>query len=328
VLFRSHNYFDLENGGNVNITTSLRQPGSTIKIVTYSLALSKGFTEATIIEDAPISIQLPEGVYSPVNYDGAYHGRLPLRYVFANSLNTPAVRVAQKFGVENIVNFGKLMGIKSWGNPKKYGLSITLGAAEVRMTDLATVFGTIANGGERVYLDPVLEIVNAEGEVIYEKQPQRKQAVDPGVAFIVSDILADNNARSIEFGLNSPLNIPAKRVSVKTGTTDDKRDNWTVGFTKDYVVATWVGNNDNTPMSPYLTSGITGAAPMWNKIMLDLLTRQPQNEKEYFSPVNQNYLITIPQNIIKKTCFGREAYFIKGTENSVPCVIITPTPSK
>ncbi len=315
----SRNYFDSNYDGNVNVTTSLRQPGSTIKIVTYSLALSSGFTEATILDDTPLSIYSPGAVpYTPVNYDGKFRGRIPLRLAFANSLNIPAVRVAQKLGVENIVNFGKEMGITSWGDPKNYGLSITLGAGEVKMTDLATVFGTVANQGKRVILDPIIEVKNSEGTKIYEKTLDEKQVLDRGVAFIVSDILSDNNARSMEFGSSSPLNIPGKRVSVKTGTTDNKRDNWTIGFTPDLLVATWVGNNNNTPMSPFLTSGITGAAPMWNKIMSELLQKYSTEQ------------VVVPENILQKRCLGRSAYFVIGTENSTSCIPpkISPTPGE
>lgn len=313
----SRNYFDTEHDGNVNVTTSLRQPGSTIKIVTYSLALSSGFTEATILDDSPLSIYTPGApTYTPVNYDGKFHGKISLRLAFANSLNIPAVRVAQRLGVENIVNFGKEMGISSWKSPDQYGLSITLGAGELKMTDLATVFGTVANQGKRVDLDPILEVKDANGVKIYDKNPVGKQVLDRGVAFIVGDILSDNNARSMEFGPNSPLVIPGRRISVKTGTTDNKRDNWTIGFTPDLLVATWVGNNNNMPMSPYLTSGITGAAPMWNKIMTKLV--QEYNTDQ----------VVVPDNIMQKPCLGRSAYFIIGTENSTSCVLpkLTPTP--
>lgn len=310
----SKNYFDNTQSGNVNITTSLRQPGSTIKLVTYALALKSGYTEATLLDDSPFVVSNQWETYAPVNYDGVFHGKVPLRTAFANSFNIPAVRMAQKLGVESVVSFGKEMGITSWGNPSQYGLSITLGAAEVRMTDLATAYGVIANSGQRVNLDPILEVKDSNGKAVYEKNPQPQRVVDDGVAFIISDILADNNARTIEFGQNSPLNIPGKRVSVKTGTTDNKRDNWTVGFTKNILVATWVGNNDNSPLSQALASGITGAAPIWNKIMSGLLLSGQAKES-----------LSIPPDIIKKSCLGQDRYFIRGTENSVSCFYPTPS---
>lgn len=301
----SKDYFDPEHDGNVNITTSLRQPGSTIKIVTYALALSEGLTEATIIEDQPLTIRYPGApAYTPVNYDGRYHGRVPLRIALANSFNIPAVKLAQRFGVEKIVNFGKQMGITSWGSPEKYGVSITLGAAEVSMTDLATVYGTVANGGKMVELEPILRVVDSEGKVMFEKEAQPAEVLDPAVAFILSDILSDNRARSIAFGTNTPLVLKDRKVSVKTGTTDNKRDNWTIGFTPELLVATWVGNNDNTPLSQALASGVTGAAPMWNRIMSLMIDKYGVSE------------MAVPANVVSRQCYGFTAYFVKGTETS------------
>lgn len=300
----SRDYND-PNGGNVNLTTALRQPGSSIKLITYTAALSNGFTAATVLDDSPITYRsLGAPPYSPVNYDGAFHGRVPLRLAFANSFNIPAVKTLQKIGIPTMVNTAKEMGITTWNEPQNYGLSITLGAAEVKMTDMATVYGTIANLGEKVELNPILKITNYQGDVVYEKQVEsKKNVVDPAVAYIVANILADNAARSFEFGVNSPLNIPNHTVSVKTGTTDNKRDNWTIGFTPSFLVAVWVGNNDNSPMSQNLASGITGAAPIWNKIMSSVL------------PNASDVPLQIPENIVKKRCFGKTEYFVKGNES-------------
>ncbi len=308
----SHDYND-PNGGNVNLTTSLRQPGSSIKVVTYSAALSDGFTAATILDDSPVTYFIPGSTpYSPVNYDGTFHGKVPLRFAFANSFNVPAVKTLQKIGVSTMVNLAKKMGITTWGDPSQYGLSITLGAAEVKMTDMAVVYGTIANLGKRVDLDPLLKVTDHDNDLLYQKQEELpNQVLDSGVTFIISNILADNNARSLEFGLNSPLNIPGHTVSVKTGTSDNKRDNWTFGFTPNYLVAVWVGNNDNSPMSQTLASGITGAAPIWNKIMNLLL------------PANASNLVEeMPSDVVVRKCQGRDEYFIKGTENTSDCNFI------
>lgn len=312
----SRDYFNPENDGNVNITTSLRQPGSTIKLITYTLALSKGLTESTILDDTPLTIK-SEGSpsYTPVNYDGKFHGKVPLRLAFANSYNIPAVRLAQKFGVEEILDMAHKMGIKSWNEPERYGVSITLGAAEVKMTELATAYGTIANKGMRVDLDPILEVRDSDGKLLYEKNPVGEQVVDPGVAFIISDILSDNRARSLSFGTNSPLTISDHKVAVKTGTTDNKRDNWTIGYTPQLLVATWVGNNDNTPLSQALASGITGAAPIWNKIISELITKEDTLEA------------VPPENVVSRECFGYTAYFIVGTETQDSCRYRFPTPT-
>jgi len=313
----SKNYSDL-NSGNFNVTTALRQPGSSIKVVTYALALSNGATAATILDDSPISFTSPGSpTYTPVNYDGKFHGKLSLRLALANSINIPAIKTLSKFGVSNMIALGKKMGITTWNNPENYGLAITLGAAETKMTDMATVYGVLANGGNKVDLNPILKLTDSMGNVLEEKNNatvQKVQVIDPGVAFILSDILADNNARAMEFGTNSPLNIPNHYVSVKTGTSDNKRDNWTIGYTSDFVVATWVGNNDNSPMSQNLASGITGAAPIWHNIMLNLLSNSSSSNP-------------VPSDVVQKNCLGRKEYFIQGTENSVNCIYVSPTPT-
>ncbi|MCL5433013.1 MAG: PBP1A family penicillin-binding protein [Patescibacteria group bacterium] len=315
----SKDFYD-HNGGNVNVVTSLRQPGSSIKAVTYSAALSYGLTPATILNDSPTTfIATGSAVpYSPVNYDGKFHGNIPLRIALANSFNIPAVKIANQLGVPTIVNFGKKMGIKSWDDSKKYGLSITLGGADVTMLDMATVYGTLANKGKKIDLNPILKITDYKSNILEEKkETSGKTVLDEGIAFLIASILSDNQARSIEFGTNSPLNIQNKTVSVKTGTSDNKRDNWTIGYTPSYVVSVWVGNNDNSPMSQNLASGITGAAPIWNRIMTELLKNKPDEKYE------------IPFSVISKPCNGRIEYFIKGTENSVNCnwTLISPSPT-
>ena len=305
-------------GGNVNVTTSLRQPGSSIKIVTYSSALSNGFTAATILDDSPVTYNIPGSApYSPVNYDGGFHGKIPLRIAFANSFNVPAVKTLAKIGIPTMIETGKKMGITTWNDPRNYGLSITLGAAEVKMTDMAVAYGTVANLGKKVELNPILKISDYQHNILYEKDGiESENALDAGVSYIISSILSDNSARSWEFGTSSPLNITGHTVSVKTGTSDNKRDNWTIGFTPSYLVAVWVGNNDNSPMSPNLSSGITGAAPIWNKLMTILLSN--------VNDVPQQ----VPENIIQKKCGGRNEYFIKGTENLANCsYIATPSAS-
>lgn len=308
--------FNDPNGGNVNVTTALRQPGSTIKVVTYSAALSNGFTAATLIDDAPVSFPQASGIpYTPVNYDGKFHGQVPLRIALANSFNIPAVKTLQQVGIPTVVHLGRDMGITSWDPNGNYGLSLTLGAAEVTMVDMATVNGTLANEGVRVDLNPILKLTNAKGDMLEKKSNVTgRQILKPGVAYILDDILADNSARTIEFGPDSPLVIPGHTVSVKTGTTDNKRDNWTIGFTPSYLVAVWVGNNDNTPMSQTLASGITGAAPIWHRIMTELLQNKPDEKQPQ------------PPNVIALPCNGRTEYFLKGSVDASAChTVLTPS---
>jgi len=310
----SKDYYD-PNSGNVNLTTSLRQPGSSIKVVTYAAALSHGFTATTILDDSPVTYSSGGTTYSPVNYDGKFHGRVPLRIAFANSFNVPAVKTLNTIGIPIMVNLGKQMGITTWGDPNEYGLSITLGAADVKMTDMATVYGTIANEGKKVTVNPIIKITDYNGSVLEEKKDDGgEQVLDPGVAYIISNILADNNARAMEFGLNSALNIPGQFVSVKTGTSDEKRDNWTIGYTPSRLVAVWVGNNDNSPMNQILASGITGAAPIWHEIFNSILADAPKQTPQ------------MPSDIIAKNCIGYNEFFLKGTEGTGSCYPVA-TPS-
>ena len=186
------------------------------------------------------------------------------------------------------------------------------------MIDMATIYGVLANQGYRVDLNPILKITDYQGSILEEKKEiEKKKVLDPGVSFIISNILSDNQARSIEFGTNSPLSIQNHTVSVKTGTSDNKRDNWTIGYTPSCVVVVWVGNNDNSPMSQNLASGITGAAPIWNRIMNNLISSLPDEK------------LSQPEDIIQKNCLGRNEYFIRGTESFVDCTPrLSPAPSK
>ncbi|MBI4991248.1 PBP1A family penicillin-binding protein [Candidatus Gottesmanbacteria bacterium] len=313
-------FFDKENGGNVNVATALRQPGSSIKVVTYAAALRYGYTAASILDDSPITYKIIGAPsYTPVNYDGKYHGKIPLRIALASSYNVPAVKVLSTIGVENMIEQGRLMGITTWDDENRFGLSLTLGGGEVTMLDMAKVYGTLAEGGVRRNLTPILNIVNYRGESLPTPVIQNEiQAVSPAIAFILTNILSDNFARTPAFGPNSALNIAGKTVAVKTGTSDNKRDNWTIGYTPDYVVVVWVGNNDNSPMNPSLTSGITGAAPIWNEIIRNILSDIPDKQ------------LILPEDVTSMPCFGRIEFFIKGTEPKGGCILPptnTPGPS-
>lgn len=317
----SKDYFNMNDDGNVNVTVSLRQPGSSIKVITYSTALEHGFTAATLLNDSPVSYPIPgQAPYQPVNYDGRYHGLVPLRYALGNSYNIPAVRTLNSIGVTTMIEQGRKMGIDTWNDPSRFGLALTLGGGEVTMMDMAEVYGTLANGGKRIDLSPILEVTDYSGNVLEKGNLAIPvEATTPEIAWIMSNILSDNQARTQAFGPNSNLVIPGKTVSVKTGTTNDKRDNWTIGYTPSYVAVVWVGNNDNSPMNPYLTSGITGAAPIWQQIMKELL----KDKSDEVQPR--------PEGIVEVPCyFGKVEYFVKGTEpKDGRCGVwptITPSP--
>lgn len=312
----SKDYFNQAEDGNVNVALSPRQPGSSIKAVTYTAALENGLTAASIIDDSPISYPIPDQpTYTPINYDGRFHGKVTLRSAFANSYNVPAVKTLHKIGVGTMLDMGTRMGITTWNDRSRFGLALTLGGGEVTLLDMATVYGVLANGGNRVDLDPFVKISDYTGKVYNDKEVASPvRVISEEIAFILSDILSDNRARTPAFGVSSSLVIPGKTVSVKTGTTNDKRDNWTIGYTPSIVVGVWVGNNDNTPMDPVLTSGVTGAAPIWNIIMSEQLKDKP------------NESLTPPPNIISRPCFGRVEYFVRGTEKG-GCRLPSPAPS-
>ena len=322
----SKDYFAKDYDGNVNVTLSLRQPGSAIKVVNYATALQNGFTLATILDDSPATYQTPGSPpYSPVNYDGLFHGKLPLRYALGNSYNVPAVKVLAKIGVEKMLEMGREMGITSWEDGSRFGLSLTLGGGDVTMFDMAKVYGTLANQGKRVDLNPVLAIKDNRGEILEKNQiPHTKQVLPEGVAFLLSHTLADNSARSAAFGPQSVLFIPGYTVSVKTGTTNEKRDNWTIGYSPSFAVVVWVGNNDNSPMRPALTSGITGAAPIWRKVTDILLEGKPDEPLQKPGDVVELKICSVNGLLPCSGCPEKMEYFLKGTEPKNAC---QPSPS-
>ncbi len=271
----SKDYFDLENDGNVNVVLRSRQPGSSIKPINYAYALGLGFTPATIIQDSPITYQIPGQLpYSPKNYDGKFRGSVSLRTALGSSLNIPAVKVLAAFGVDKMIETGKKLGITTWEESNRFGLSLTLGGGEIKMIDLAQAYSVFANLGERVDINPIIKVTNHRKTFNGLTETNKSQVIDPAIAFILNDILADNVARTPAFGANSLLNIPEKKVAVKTGTSNDLRDNWTIGYTSNFLVAVWVGNNDNSPMSS-VASGVTGASPIWRRITDHLLRQYP-----------------------------------------------------
>lgn len=328
--------------GAFNVTTALRQPGSSIKPLNYAVGIDRKLvTAGTVFLDIPTCFTAggQPGSYCPVNYDGQFHGPSQLRFALGNSFNIPAVKMLAVNGVKEFIASASAFTITSFEDPKRYGLSLTLGGGEVRMTEMSQAFSAFANQGIPRKLNQILKVEDRYGKVLYQFNDPNlvldvkksvtapsalsipgKHAISKETSYIISHILLDDNARSAAFGAGSFLVIPGKAVSVKTGTTDDKKDNWTIGYTPNFLTTVWVGNNDNTPMNPYLTSGVTGAAPIWNKIMKMLLKDQPD-----LWPVK-------PETVIgkqicndsggemtkggdgKESCGARYEYFIKGTE--------------
>lgn len=322
----SRDYFDTQIDGNVNVTIAKRQPGSSIKPINYALGLMHGYTAATPFIDEQKCFPNPgQAPYCPVNYDGKFHGLVEMRFALGNSFNIPAVKMLDVNGVQNMIDLAQAMGITTFGSADQYGLSLTLGGGEVMMTDMAQAYGVFANDGYRVDLHPILKVTDSHGSVLESYTPPSspifgEKVLPEGVAYIISDILSDNGARLADFGSNSSLYIPGQYVPVKTGTTNDFRDNWTIGYTKNYVVAVWVGNNDNSRMS-YIASGITGAAPIWHDIMVNLLKTKPSPPNSFPRPGNVVSLkvcsttgLLPPPDGTPNQCPTRFEYFIQGTQ--------------
>jgi len=266
--------------GQVNMATSpTRQPGSSIKPINYVAAFEKGWTPATLIWDVPSEFPPsgnpndPREPYKPVNYDNRFHGPVTVRTALSNSFNVPAVKTLDFVGIydnpetpekDGMIGMAERLGITSLTRDD-YGLSLTLGGGEVSLVEMTSAFSVFANGGQRVPPVSILKIVDHTGEVVYEYAPEPgEQVIRPEHAYLINSILSDNEARSWMFGRNSALNLSFP-VAAKTGTTNDFRDNWTLGYTPDLVTGVWVGNADYTPMIN--TSGLSGAAPIWSQYM-------------------------------------------------------------
>lgn len=324
----SKNYFDNSIDGNVNVTLALRQPGSSIKPINYATGLMNGYSAATPFVDKQICFPNQGGKnYCPVNYDGKFHGLVLMRESLGNSLNIPAVKMLKLNGINSMISTAKAMGITTFTDPDRYGLSLTLGGGEVTMMDMATAFGVFANSGYKIPLNPILEIKNSEGKIIEKtnlpSSPKSgNKAIPESVAYIISDILKDNNARLLEFGSNSELNFGNNPVSVKTGTTNDFKDNWTIGYTPSSLVAVWVGNNDNTPMSG-VVSGVTGAAPIFHDIMSRLILTRPAKPLDKPSNVESRLICKDTGAFANQgdSCPTKVELFIKGVTNKIYNII-------
>jgi 1A family penicillin-binding protein len=286
--------------GNFNATNSLRQPGSSIKPVTFATAFKKGFSPGNTILDTPVVFKDNWGnSYSPVNYDGTFRGPVSIRTALGSSLNIPAVKLLATVGVDDMIQTSRDMGITTFTDTKNYGLSLTLGGGATKMVEMMGVYGTLAQMGTYHAPTSILKVVDSSGNILEEYDGGSKPALEPGIAYLVTDILADNKARTPAFGPNSLLNLPG--IAVKTGTSDSKRDNWTFGYSPDFVVGVWVGNPDNSPMNQSLTSGITGAAPIWNNITKFMLAKYPSKG------------FTRPTGIVDSVVDGRKDISLAGS---------------
>ncbi len=283
----SRNYFDQEIDGAFNVTTAKRQPGSTFKPFVYSQAFIKGYTPETVVFDlktqfstscAANNLTTGNGCYSPENYDNLFRGPITLRNALAQSLNIPSVKVLYLAGLNESIRLARDMGIESLSNKGDYGLTLVLGGGEVTPLELTGAYGVFANNGAKVNLTPIIEIKNKSGEVLEKINPIENQVLPKEVALKISDILSDNVARAPAFGQTSVLYFANRDVAVKTGTTNDYKDAWIMGYTPDIAVGAWAGNNDNTPMEKKVAGFIV--APMWRAFMDQALAKIPDSQFE------------------------------------------------
>ncbi len=312
--------------GKFNIATALRPPGSSFKPIVYSAAMEKGLiTPATVLHDDPITYNVAGSPpYSPHDYDRRNRGQVLVRRALANSLNIPAVEVMNKLGIPAALEIAQRLGLTSLGDdPSKYGLSLVLGSGEVQLLEMTNVYATLANQGQKN--DPTLiqEIKDKSGQVIYKYQPSLTRIIDPEYTFLISSILSDNTTRAETFG--NALNI-SRPAAVKTGTTEDYKDAWTLGYTPHLAIGVWVGNNDNTQMSQI--AGSLGAAPIWRSLMEKFLAGTPV---EKFTPPANIASVNICRfnglKVKEATSSGYTEYFIKGSEPTAYCFIPKPSSS-
>ncbi|HEV7702330.1 MAG TPA: PBP1A family penicillin-binding protein [Candidatus Paceibacterota bacterium] len=289
-MIGSRDYFDKNIDGNFNVTTALRQPGSSFKPFIYATAFNKGFTPSTVLFDLPTEFQttcdaygkaLPgysQGdCYMPQDFDGKFRGPMSLHDALAQSINIPAVKLFYLVGQKQAADEATAMGISTLTDPSRYGLTLVIGGGEVMPLDITSAYGVFANNGVKNPYTGILKVEDQRGNILEEYTPNSTEVLSKNTALMISDILSDNVARAPTFGANSALNIPGKDVATKTGTTNNDKDAWTVGYTPSITVGVWAGNNDNKKMK---SGGSAIAAPIWNKFMVEALKKFPDETFE------------------------------------------------
>ena len=307
----SGDYFDGEHGGAINGPLMLRQPGSALKPLTYALAFEKGFTPASVLPDVPMHFPTAEPgvVYSPRNYDGRYRGPLLARTALAGSENVPAVALASELGVPDLLRFLNRAGFSTFDRTAAhYGLGLTLGNAEVRLDELVTAYAALARGGQwqrSTYLGGANQ--------------ERRTLVSPRTAFWLADILSDAEARAYIFGRGGSLELPFP-VAVKTGTSQAYHDNWTIGFTRRVTVGVWVGNFDRRPLRN--SSGVTGAAPIFQAVMLAAHKRLELTEDRLLDPdpsLAERHICALSGELANSWCPVSRREWLPASSELVPC---------
>lgn len=318
VMVGSKDYFNTEEDGNFNVTLAHRQPGSSIKPFVYATAFKKGYTPSTVVFDLntefnsscnpdhtpkPGTNTRPDECYSPENYDRVFRGPVTFRNALAQSINVPSVKVLYLAGLKESLETIKDMGITTLNQPQRYGLTLVLGGGEVSLLELTGGYAVFANNGIRNPVNGILRIEDSEGNVLEELNSPAggpQQALDKNIAFLISDILSDNEARAPAFGERSYLYFPDRDVAVKTGTTNDYRDAWVVGYTPNLALGVWCGNNDNSPMEKKVAGFI--AAPLWNTFFNEIFSVLPK--EDFGSPQKQSE----PKPFLKGEWRGGQIY--------------------
>lgn len=302
-----------EAWGKVSIPFTDQQPGSSFKPFAYITAMKKGWTTTTNIKDEPVTFK-DDPPYVPKNYDGKFHGNVSLRKALANSYNIPAIKAMDYAGIDETIALAKDVGITTFDRQKyKYGLSLVVGGGDVRLIDMVTGYGTLANGGTYIKPKFITKVVNNDNKDITkeEKKEDKKKVLDAGYTFIMSDVLSDNEARKDTFGPNSPLKL-SRPAAAKTGTTNDYKDGWTMGYTPNLVTGVWLGNNDNSSMQEL--PGALGAGYIWNSYMEAALKGMPVENFEKPSNVVEKWIWTNGAIAKNGTVGAKKEYFIEGTE--------------
>lgn len=316
----SKDYFDDANDGQVNVSTRLRQPGSSIKPIIYATAFERGYQPETRITDQRTDFG-PDGSgrnYIPRNYSGDYKGNISMRQALSMSLNIPAVKTLNAVGIDSAIDMAKRLGIETFTDRKRYGLSLAIGGAEVTLLQETSAYSVFANDGIRNQVTSISKIVREpDGKVEYElARGGGSRVIDYEVARKVSSILSDNEARTPVFGPNSPVHIPGVKVAAKTGTTQDFKDAWTVGYFPTIAVGVWTGNNNSRPMRAG-ADGIFVAAPIWHGFMVKAMEKYPAESFMAYSPVAKESVRNIDKPTSKSDIIGSLAIDLKYKDNLV-----------
>jgi len=282
VMVGSRDYFSEDIDGNFNVALASRQPGSSIKPFVYASAFTRGYLPSTVVFDVrtqfstacePFEFTSTPPCYSPNNYNNKFVGPISLRNALAQSLNIPAVKTLYLAGINNSLKLAADMGLTTLNEPERYGLTLVLGGGEVKLLDMTHAYGVFANQGIKAEPRSILKIEDSRGNVVYETEVQNQRVIDANVTNMISDVLSDNVARTPLWGANSLVNFANRDVAAKSGSTNNLRDAWIMGYTPNIAVGAWVGNNDNAAMGGGLSGLIT--TPMWREFMDIALAKLP-----------------------------------------------------